>query len=68
MIFFILCVTFVVIFVSKIYAIVVDDMYPSVDCDYIEEVYNGTYPLEYWAYSEYVNYYNTTGDEESIPL
>jgi len=64
---FLLCVSFAIIFYSKIYAIVIDSKYPDVDCDYITEVY-GSSDLEKWAYLEYVAYYNATEGEESLPF
>lgn len=67
---FLLCVSFAIIFYSKIYAIVVDSKYPSVDCDYITEVYTdgSEADLEYWAYLEYQGYYNVSDGEESLPF
>jgi hypothetical protein len=64
---FLLCVSFAIIFYSKIYAIVIDSKYPDVDCDYITEVY-GNSTLEKWAYLEYVAYYNASEGEEALPF
>jgi ABC-type multidrug transport system permease subunit len=52
LIFILLMLSLCVIFYCEMYAIEVDSTYPTVDCDYIDEVY-GEDNLEYWAYLEY---------------
>lgn len=66
-IFFLLCASFVTIFICKTLAITKGSKYPSVDCQDISTLY-GEENLGLYAYREYQSYYNTPKGEEFPPL
>lgn len=57
-VFFMISVSFVLIFVCKVKAIEVSNMYPTVDCTDILKTYGNYTSQQQYAYREYVAYYH----------